>query len=268
LIGFEEALLHKEQTVPTRRLIPLPVNNTNNNNNATVNNNSNNAMNNNQADSVNKYLAEISKRNANKNRPQTKQADVNNNTNTTQLEQKDIKVEDTQQSEVNNKPKKAKRATQPRTKRRKKNDGEYERFASESDDDYDSVADSDAEHALHEPRDSEEEADDEVTRITYFKIFELCQIIRVYFCYGRPVLICMQTQSDESSTSRSRKRKRTAAAAWQDDSNEDFYADRIHAAKALKTLLREDETTELSPGYRIATRVFNNLFEHQLVGIR
>jgi hypothetical protein len=36
----------------------------------------------------------------------------------------------------------------------------------------------------------------------------------------------------------------------------------------MKTLLRDDEVTELSPGYQVASRVFNNLFEHQLIGIR
>ncbi len=56
--------------------------------------------------------------------------------------------------------------------------------------------------------------------------------------------------------------------AWQDDSNEDFFSERIKTAKSMKTLLREDEVTELSPGYQLANRVFNNLFEHQLIGVR
>lgn len=137
--------MHKEQTVPTRRLIPLPVNN-NNNTETNVNNNNTNQTN------VNEYLAEISKRNA------AKRIAANVNTNEAPIKEEDIKEEENNENKASTTKKKTKRATKPRAKRRKKNNGD-------SDDDYDSIADSDAEEAEQQPEEDIDREDEEMVEV-------------------------------------------------------------------------------------------------------
>lgn len=137
--------MHKEQTVPTRRLIPLPVNN-NNNTQTNVNNNNTNQTN------VNEYLAEISKRNA------AKRIAANVNTNEAPIKEEDIKEEENNENKASTTKKKTKRATKPRAKRRKKNNGD-------SDDDYDSIADSDAEEAEQQPEEDIDREDEEMVEV-------------------------------------------------------------------------------------------------------